>query len=62
MPIYEYQCEKCNHNFEKLVFSSSDETLECPECGFKKVKKLMSSASIINGGAGCSTGNTSGFS
>jgi len=25
MPIYEYQCEKCHHCFEILVFSSDDE-------------------------------------
>jgi len=32
MPIYEYQCEKCHHCFEILVFSSDDEKATCPEC------------------------------
>ncbi|MGW8325924.1 MAG: FmdB family zinc ribbon protein, partial [Desulfobacterales bacterium] len=33
MPIYEYQCEKCCHCFEVLVFRSDDETADCPQCG-----------------------------
>ena len=31
MPLYEYECQKCEHSFEKLV-ASSDVAVECPEC------------------------------
>jgi len=30
MPIYEYQCEKCTHSFEKLIFLGDDEKINCP--------------------------------
>jgi putative FmdB family regulatory protein len=31
MPLYEYQCRGCSHEFEELVFG--DEPVTCPECG-----------------------------
>jgi putative FmdB family regulatory protein len=43
MPIYEYQCQECGEEFEKLVRSiSSTPEVECPRCGGKKVKKAFS--------------------
>jgi putative FmdB family regulatory protein len=43
MPIYEYQCQECGEEFEKLVRSiSSVHEVECPRCGGKKVKKAFS--------------------
>ena len=43
MPIYEYQCQECGKEFEKLVRSiSSTPEVECPHCGAKKVKKAFS--------------------
>jgi len=43
MPIYEYQCQECGKEFEKLVRSiSSAPKVECPRCGGKKVKKALS--------------------
>ena len=44
MPIYEYHCQACESDFEKLVLSSADKSIECPECRGKKVTKLMSAA------------------
>ena len=41
MPLYEYECQKCEHSFEKLV-ASSDTVVECPECHAKKVQRLLS--------------------
>ncbi len=41
MPIFEYHCQSCNHDFEKLVFGR-DPVVECPLCGQNKVEKLMS--------------------
>lgn len=40
MPLYEYQCRKCEHAFETLVFDG--ETVECPECHGQKLERLLS--------------------
>ena len=40
MPIYEYQCRSCDHQFEELVRGS--ETPECEECGGDQLVKLPS--------------------
>lgn len=40
MPIYEYYCEKCQHEFEELVFGN--EAPPCPKCGASSTEKLMS--------------------
>jgi putative FmdB family regulatory protein len=33
MPLYEYQCKKCNHRFEKIQKFSDKPVKKCPECG-----------------------------
>ncbi|MEJ2038528.1 MAG: zinc ribbon domain-containing protein [Desulfosarcinaceae bacterium] len=50
MPIYEYQCEGCGHEFECLVFGQ--ETPACPACESKKVCRLMSSCGFVSKSAG----------
>ena len=41
MPIYEYRCEACGEQLEKLQ-KLSDEPLEiCPSCGKPELKKLQ---------------------
>ncbi|MBC8392597.1 MAG: zinc ribbon domain-containing protein, partial [Deltaproteobacteria bacterium] len=42
MPIFEYSCKKCNHQFERLVFPSDKQVPECPKCRGNDVEKLMS--------------------
>lgn len=63
MPIYEYQCECCNHCFEKIVFRYDDKEVVCPECCTNQVKKLVSSTSCIGSAEsrGCSTSPSGGF-
>ena len=48
----------------KLVFTGDKESVECPECATKQVKKLMSCASFMDSGIGgaCTSGTSSGFS
>jgi len=53
MPIYEYHCEKCDVDFEYLVFGS--EKPECSACHSKKVTKLMSPCGFVSKGAGGQT-------
>lgn len=40
MPLYEYHCRKCEHDFEAIVFDG--EEVECPECQGRKVERLLS--------------------
>ena len=62
MPIYEYRCEECEKEFEKLVLSpSANKPVECPHCGSEKVLKAISLFGVGNSGqnlgaASCSTG------
>ena len=47
MPIYEYLCIKCGHQFEELVMSDEEEKeVKCPECGSKKRERVFSSFSM----------------
>ena len=52
MPIYEYQCNNCNHKIEVLQKISDDPLAQCPSCRQKKLKKLVSAASFRLKGSG----------
>lgn len=41
MPLFEFQCEKCGKIFDKLVLSGDGKGVACPECGSRKVKRLI---------------------
>ncbi len=41
MPIYEYECQKCGHQFEALILPQSA-AASCPSCHGKKLKQLIS--------------------
>lgn len=66
MPIFEYQCAKCGHTFEELVFNSDEsDGVRCPDCNSKRVSKLMSSFASGNSAAlpcapspGCNPGQS----
>lgn len=50
MPIYEYRCEPCQHQFEAFLATSSD-AVACPQCEGADLKKLMSTfAASVPGG------------
>jgi putative FmdB family regulatory protein len=40
MPIYEYACQSCGHEFELLV--RSDTHLACPSCRSERLDKQLS--------------------
>ncbi len=43
MPIYEYECEKCNHITEALrPMAQADEPLICESCGNSKTQRRHS--------------------
>lgn len=52
MPIYEYRCEACGHEFEKLQKISDPAITECPVCQKNEVKKLISAAAFRLKGGG----------
>jgi putative FmdB family regulatory protein len=51
MPLYEYQCKKCKHRFEKIQSFSDKPIKKCPECG-GAVEKLLSAPAIQFKGTG----------
>ena len=52
MPIYEYRCPDCGHQFEAIQKMSDDPIRDCPECEGGQVKKLISQTSFILKGGG----------
>ncbi len=65
MPMYEFTCQKCENDFEELVFSS-DEEVECPSCKSTTVRRKISTFAFKSSGrfvaasgpscSGCSPG------
>ena len=52
MPIYEYACEKCDHEFEREQRITDDPVKTCPKCRSRRVKKLISRTSFVLKGGG----------
>lgn len=52
MPIYEYRCEKCGHEFEREQRISEDPIKKCPSCGASRAKRLISATSFVLKGGG----------
>ena len=40
MPIFEYVCKECEHEFEALVFGK--QKAECPKCQSRKLEPQLS--------------------
>jgi len=51
MPLYEYQCKKCGHRFEKIQKFSDKMVKKCPECG-GPVEQMISAPSVQFKGSG----------
>ena len=52
MPIYEYQCQSCSHQFEIMQKISDPVLKKCPECGRLKLRKLLSAVAFRLKGGG----------
>jgi putative FmdB family regulatory protein len=52
MPIYEYQCQSCQHQLEALQKMSAEPLLDCPACGKEALKKKVSAAAFRLKGGG----------
>src|SRR5438477_12335946 len=51
MPLYEYQCKKCRHRFERIRKFSDPPIKRCPECG-GAVEQLLSAPAVQFKGSG----------
>jgi len=51
VPLYEYQCKKCKHKFEKIQKFSDPPIKKCPECG-GPVEKLLHAPAVQFKGTG----------
>jgi putative FmdB family regulatory protein len=45
MPIYEYECRSCGHQFEFLVLPSSPKAA-CPSCKSKSLQQQISTFAV----------------
>ena len=52
MPIYEYQCKTCDHEFEALQKMSDDPLVDCDKCGKPELVKKISAAAFRLSGSG----------
>src|SRR5690606_509327 len=52
MPLHEYRCEACQHQFEVIQKFSDAPVDVCPRCGGGPVAKLLSSPAIQFKGTG----------
>jgi putative FmdB family regulatory protein len=52
MPVYEYACSKCGHEFEVEQRITDAPTKTCPKCRARKVKRLISMTSFVLKGSG----------
>lgn len=67
MPLFEFQCRKCGHQFEELLTTAEVEggKVKCPACSSKRVEREFSAfatgsgdtgGGLAGGGGGCGSG------
>jgi putative FmdB family regulatory protein len=53
MPTYDYVCDACHHEFELFQSITAPPERKCPECGRRKLKRLIGTGlGIIFKGSG----------
>ena len=51
MPLYEYECKKCHHRFERIQRFSDPHIKKCPDCG-GPVEQVVSAPAVQFKGSG----------
>jgi putative FmdB family regulatory protein len=51
MPLYEYECKKCHHRFERIQKFSDRHLKKCPDCG-GPVEQMISAPAVQFKGTG----------
>jgi putative FmdB family regulatory protein len=59
MPIYEYTCLECDHDFETLVFRSTEKVC-CPQCNKENLERKMSTFAVKGTDRFAGSGSSSG--
>jgi putative FmdB family regulatory protein len=54
MPIFEYKCDDCGNQFEKIVRRAGAEPPACPSCSGEQVKQQLSTFAAHSGNGGSS--------
>ena len=52
MPIYEYRCDQCDHELERIQKMSDEPLRDCPACEQPELIRLVSAAGFRLKGAG----------
>ncbi len=52
MPLYEFQCPKCGHRFERIQKFSDPDPKKCPKCGAGKIERLLHAPAVQFKGSG----------
>jgi len=52
MPVYEYQCKACGHEFEREQRISDPPVKKCPSCAALKARRQISRTSFVLKGGG----------
>lgn len=52
MPVYEYACQACGHEFEREQRITEDPVKACPKCKARKAKRMISRTSFVLKGSG----------
>jgi putative FmdB family regulatory protein len=60
MPTYEYQCTRCNHNFEEFKPISAPRRQRCPSCRGKVELVISGGAGLLFKGSGFYTTDSRG--
>ena len=53
MPLYQFICLKCKHEYEKMMRIAereAEENTPCPECGEKTIKQNLKGCPAISSG------------
>jgi len=58
MPIFEYVCQECQHEFEALVFGR--DKAKCPKCESKKLSSQLSIFAVASKSGASSVPSTGG--
>jgi putative FmdB family regulatory protein len=52
MPLYEYLCSACGHQFERIVKFSDAPLTTCPKCGKETIEQMISAPAVQFKGSG----------
>jgi putative FmdB family regulatory protein len=52
VPLFEFECSKCGHRFERIQKFADPDPKKCPECGAGKIERLLAAPAVQFKGSG----------